>query len=219
MRMGHSEPMALTPAEISRIRLNNQHISGTIFTTAKDVVGWMGALQAQDYAMSKWAAGVRLPDSTEKTIEQTINSAERISPLPTEEEPSRWLNRNLFPKPSDRRRIGSRMHLSGTTKIVHRCSCFRRSTNFSSVIKKTRLASCETSSESVFKQWDILAGCCCRRSGHRRMETGVQKEYRRDRNRSLSTPQPTGQKTHRKKSPHIRAIFRQTYGSACIIKP
>ena len=70
--------MALTPAEISRIRLNCQHIAGTKYTTAKDVVGWMGALQAQDYAMSKWAAGVRLPDSTEKSIEQAINSAEII---------------------------------------------------------------------------------------------------------------------------------------------
>jgi hypothetical protein len=42
------------------------------------MVGWMGAMQAQDYAMAKWAIGVRLPNSTDRAIETAINSGEVI---------------------------------------------------------------------------------------------------------------------------------------------
>jgi hypothetical protein len=38
----------------------------------------MGAMQAQDYAMSKWAVGARLPKSTEKTIEAAMDRGEII---------------------------------------------------------------------------------------------------------------------------------------------
>ena len=46
-------------ADIVNFRLISQQIAGTTFKTAKDIVGWMGAMQAQDYAMVKWAVGVR----------------------------------------------------------------------------------------------------------------------------------------------------------------
>jgi hypothetical protein len=64
--------------EISNLRLANQQITGTKFTSPKEVVAWMGAMQAQDYAMSRWAVGVRLPNSTEKTIEATLGRGEII---------------------------------------------------------------------------------------------------------------------------------------------
>ncbi len=33
-------------------------------------------MQAQDYNMAKWAVGIRLPGSTEKMIEDAVNSGE-----------------------------------------------------------------------------------------------------------------------------------------------
>ncbi|GHT24488.1 hypothetical protein AGMMS4957_17590 [Bacteroidia bacterium] len=36
----------------------------------------MGAMQAQDYAMAKWAIGVRLPGSTERMVEEAFNRGE-----------------------------------------------------------------------------------------------------------------------------------------------
>jgi hypothetical protein len=68
----------MTSAEIANIRLHNQQITGTKFKTVKEIVGWMGAMQAQDYAMSKWSVGVRLPNSTDLQIEEAIDKAEII---------------------------------------------------------------------------------------------------------------------------------------------
>jgi len=65
-------------SEIGEIRLRNQQLTGTGFTTAKEIVGWMGAMQAQDYAMAKWAIGTRLPNSTDKTIQAAIDNGEII---------------------------------------------------------------------------------------------------------------------------------------------
>lgn len=63
-------------ADIAHIRLFSQQISGTNFNTVKDIVGWMGAMQAQDYSMAKWAIGARLPGSTEETVEAAIDRGE-----------------------------------------------------------------------------------------------------------------------------------------------
>lgn len=65
-------------SDIAQIRLASQHIGGTKFTSPKEVVTWMGAMQAQDYPLSKWAVGVRLPGSTDKDIETAINNADII---------------------------------------------------------------------------------------------------------------------------------------------
>ncbi len=62
--------------DIAKARLVNQQIAGTKFKTAKEIVHWMCAMQAQDYNMSKWAVGIRLPGSTEKMIEDAVNSGE-----------------------------------------------------------------------------------------------------------------------------------------------
>lgn len=64
--------------DIANLRLVSQHITETKFTSAKELVAWMGAMQAQDYAMSKWAVGVRLPNSTEKAIEVAMDRGEII---------------------------------------------------------------------------------------------------------------------------------------------
>lgn len=63
----------MTLPEISHIRLVNQQLVGTDFKTPEQIVSWMGAMQAQDYAMSKWAVGVRLPNSTDKLIQEALD--------------------------------------------------------------------------------------------------------------------------------------------------
>ncbi len=64
--------------DIAKIRLISQQIAETKFKTVKDIVDWMGAMQAQDYAVAKWAIGVRLPNSTDQVIETAINNGEII---------------------------------------------------------------------------------------------------------------------------------------------
>ena len=68
----------MNSSDIAQLRLVSQQIAGTQFKTAKNIVGWLGAMQAQDYAMVKWAIGVRLPNSTVRTIEAAINKGEII---------------------------------------------------------------------------------------------------------------------------------------------
>ncbi|MDD4968731.1 MAG: winged helix DNA-binding domain-containing protein [Paludibacter sp.] len=68
----------MTHSEISTLRLQNQQIEGSAFHTAQDLVAWMGAMQAQDYAMAKWAVGLRVPGSTDSSIETAYNKGEII---------------------------------------------------------------------------------------------------------------------------------------------
>jgi hypothetical protein len=68
----------MTPHDISHIRLSNQQTVPSNCLTPTDVVSWMGALQAQDYGMSKWAIGVRLPNATDTAIETAINAGKII---------------------------------------------------------------------------------------------------------------------------------------------
>lgn len=62
--------------DITYLRLFNQLLIGSEYKTAKEIVSRMGAMQAQDYSMAKWAIGVRLPGSTEKTIEAALDEGE-----------------------------------------------------------------------------------------------------------------------------------------------
>ena len=64
--------------EIALLRLANQQISASKLKAEKELVSCMGAVQAQDFPMSKWAVGVRLPGSTEKSVETAIDSGEII---------------------------------------------------------------------------------------------------------------------------------------------
>ncbi len=61
---------------ISNARLITQQIAATTFTTPKEIVGWMGAMQAQDYNMAKWAIGLRLEDTTDAIIEDAFNKGD-----------------------------------------------------------------------------------------------------------------------------------------------
>ena len=59
--------------DITRLRLFNQRLSTTTFNNSGDVVGWLGAVQAQDYAGAKWALGQRIKNTTDADIEQAFN--------------------------------------------------------------------------------------------------------------------------------------------------
>ena len=63
---------------IAQTRLITQQISVSKLKTEKELVYWMGAVQAQDFPASKWAVGIRLPGSTEKSVETAIDSGEII---------------------------------------------------------------------------------------------------------------------------------------------
>ena len=61
---------------ITKQRLQNQQIHAAQATTPTELVEWMGAMQAQDYDMSKWAMGVRLPNQTEGALEAALSNGE-----------------------------------------------------------------------------------------------------------------------------------------------
>jgi len=62
--------------DIANVRLISQQVAEARFGTVKDLVGWMGALQAQDLPMAKWALGVRLPGSTVEVVEAALDRGE-----------------------------------------------------------------------------------------------------------------------------------------------
>jgi hypothetical protein len=59
--------------DITRLRLHNQRLSTTTFENPVDVVGWLGAVQSQDYPGAKWALGQRIRNATDAAIEQAFN--------------------------------------------------------------------------------------------------------------------------------------------------
>ncbi|MFM2224614.1 MAG: hypothetical protein RJA07_816 [Bacteroidota bacterium] len=59
-------------------RLHKQQIAQQQFQQPNELLNWMGAMQAQDYEMSKWAVALRLPDANENKIEAALNNGELI---------------------------------------------------------------------------------------------------------------------------------------------
>ncbi len=64
--------------DISPSRLLSQNISENNFRTPELVVSWLVAVQAQDFGMSPWAVGVRLPDATEISIQSAVNKSQIV---------------------------------------------------------------------------------------------------------------------------------------------
>lgn len=62
--------------DIAKVRLASQHLVQRKLHTAKEIVSWMGAMQAQDYAMVKWAVGMRLLQATVDTIHTAIDQGD-----------------------------------------------------------------------------------------------------------------------------------------------
>ena len=58
-------------ASLRAQRLHNQHLAAPRLAPA-DVVAAFGAMQAQEYALAKWAIGLRAPGTTDADIERAI---------------------------------------------------------------------------------------------------------------------------------------------------
>jgi hypothetical protein len=58
--------------DILNQRLLNQHIALPVFKKPEEEVGWLGAVQAQDYAGAKWALGLRLQGALDADVEQAF---------------------------------------------------------------------------------------------------------------------------------------------------
>lgn len=62
----------MTGLDIIRHRLHNQHIGTAPLSEPSEVVRWLGAVQAQDYAGAKWALGLRMRHITDADVEQAV---------------------------------------------------------------------------------------------------------------------------------------------------
>lgn len=61
---------------ITDIRLAGQQLAAPRFDTPKELVSWMGAIQAQDYAMARWAVGMRLKPATARSVGEAFARGE-----------------------------------------------------------------------------------------------------------------------------------------------
>jgi hypothetical protein len=61
-------------------RLAAQQITRHDFARPAEVVAWLGAVQAQDWAGAKWAVGLRLPDgrATDEAIERAVDEGSLV---------------------------------------------------------------------------------------------------------------------------------------------
>jgi hypothetical protein len=58
---------------VEDIRIQSHQLRNPGFNDPEKLVAWMGAIQAQDYSMSKWALGVRLRSATIGDVEAALN--------------------------------------------------------------------------------------------------------------------------------------------------
>lgn len=66
----------MTPAAITQYRLANQHLTQADFTRPQQVVDWLVASQAQDYAGAKWALGLRMAGATDALLDKAFNDGD-----------------------------------------------------------------------------------------------------------------------------------------------
>lgn len=63
---------------IPNARLASQHINAPQFSDPQSLVAYIGAIQAQDFPMARWAIGLRLPGATDALIEQALNTGQLV---------------------------------------------------------------------------------------------------------------------------------------------
>ena len=86
--------MDLKLTDLARLRLRVQRLalSGARFAKPEEVVGWLGAVQSQEYALAKWSLGQRLAQGpgagvvSASSVESAIASG-RIGPARTGPQP------------------------------------------------------------------------------------------------------------------------------------
>ena len=60
----------MTSFDIARLRLHNERLIGSPFEKPEDVVEWLGAVQAQDYAGAKWGIGQRVKNCLDADVDE-----------------------------------------------------------------------------------------------------------------------------------------------------
>lgn len=65
-------PPALEDAEIARLRLRIQGILAPRFSSPEETVGWLGAVQSQEYAYARWSIGKRAPTVDEAAVDRAL---------------------------------------------------------------------------------------------------------------------------------------------------
>lgn len=68
----------MTLPDLLLLRLSHQQISHQRTKTPPELVAWMGAMQAQDFNMVRWALGLRLPGIDYSAIQKSIDKGEII---------------------------------------------------------------------------------------------------------------------------------------------
>jgi len=68
----------MTLTEIANMRLANQQVGSPQSNSIKGLVGKMGAMQAQDFNMAKWAVGIRVLGATDASVQQALDDADII---------------------------------------------------------------------------------------------------------------------------------------------
>lgn len=61
---------------IADIRLHSQQLINPIFESPKELVAYMGAIQAQEYTMARWAVGIRLKTGNLSTVDEALRKGE-----------------------------------------------------------------------------------------------------------------------------------------------
>ena len=64
----------MTALDIARRRLESQRLVGARLESPADVVQWLGAVQAQDYAGAKWGVAQRTPGATDADVDRAFAS-------------------------------------------------------------------------------------------------------------------------------------------------
>ncbi len=62
--------------DIAVRRLSSQKLTGSGFDSPLEVISEMGAMQAQEYPMAKWAIGLRLRGATDRDVEAALSAGE-----------------------------------------------------------------------------------------------------------------------------------------------
>jgi Winged helix DNA-binding domain len=60
--------------DIRAMRLGNQRIARSTFSTARDAVAWMGAVQAQEFWPAKWGVALRASGVTEADVDRELDA-------------------------------------------------------------------------------------------------------------------------------------------------
>ena len=61
---------------LTDIRLLSHQLAKPRFRSPKELVAWMGAVQAQEYTMAKWAVGTRLKSSSLRVVDDALAKGE-----------------------------------------------------------------------------------------------------------------------------------------------